>query len=202
MAVATITTEPDGPLTQSHQEEIAAAHDRARKIRKAAGVANFNGWVTGFFAVTSIPFAFFSLISFIVMAGLSIVTYNEFMGRKRLLRFDPKAAAFLGWNQIGFLALIICYCLWMLVAGLMSEGPFAAELEAKPELREVFDSVDGFDVLYKMIIAAVYGLVIFLSVIFQGFNAFYYFTRRKFLDAYVRETPDWVINLQRLTTKT
>jgi hypothetical protein len=91
MAVATITTKPDGPLTKSHQDEIAAGHDRARKIRKAAAVANFNGWVTGFFAVTSAPFAFFSLTSFVVTVGLSIVTHNEFKGRNRLLRFDPTA---------------------------------------------------------------------------------------------------------------
>ena len=97
MAVATILTEPDGPLTQSHQDEIASAHDRAKKIRKAAGVANFNGWVTGIFAVSSAPFALFSLPGFIVTVGLSIVTYNEFKGRKRLLRFDPGASAFLGW---------------------------------------------------------------------------------------------------------
>jgi len=202
MAVASITTEPDGPLTKSHQDEITSAHERAKKIRKAAGVANFNGWVTGIFAVSSAPFALFSLPGFIVSVGLSIVTYNEFKGRKGLLRFDPEASALLGWNQVGFLALIICYCIWMLVTGLMSDGPFAAELEAKPELREVFDSVEGFDVLYKMIIAAVYGLVIVLSVVFQGLNAFYYFTRRKHIESFVRETPEWVLDLQRLTTKT
>jgi hypothetical protein len=200
MAVATITTEPDGPLTKSHQDEIASAHDRAKKIRKAAGVANFNGWVTGIFAVSSAPFALFSLPGFIVSVGLAIVTYNEFKGRKRLLRFDPGAAELLGWNQVGFLVLIVCYCIWMLVMGLMSAGPFAAELEAKPELREVFDSVEGFDVLYKLIIAAVYGLVIVLSVVFQGLNALYYFTRRKHIESFVRDTPDWVLDLQRLTT--
>jgi len=104
MAVATITTEPTGPLSQSQQHEVAAANDRARKIRKAAAVAAFNGWVTGFFAVCSAPFALFSLPGFVVAVGL-----NEFRGRNRLLRFDPDAPAFLGWNQVGFLTLIICY---------------------------------------------------------------------------------------------
>ena len=94
------------------------------------------------------------------------------------------------------------YCFWMLIVGLTSDGPFAAELEAKPELRVAFDSVDGFDQLYKILIAAVYGTVIVLSGVFQGLNAAYYFTRRKHVKAYVQDTPNWVLDLQRLTSPT
>ena len=49
-----------------------------------------------------------------ITLGLSIVAYNEFRGRKRLLNFDPSAATMLGWNQLGLLAMIVVYCLWML----------------------------------------------------------------------------------------
>ena len=61
-------------------------------------------------------------------------------------------------------------------------------------------SLDEFDYLYKVLVVAVYGTVIVLSAIFQGLNAFYYFTRRKHVEAYVQETPDWVLDLQRMTT--
>ena len=61
MTDATSTTEPNGPLNQSQQHEVAAAHERAGKIRKAASVARFNGWMTGIFAACSAPFALFSL---------------------------------------------------------------------------------------------------------------------------------------------
>ena len=105
----------------------------------------------------------------------------------------------LGWNQVGFLAMIIVYCLWMMFAGLTSEGPFAAEIAAKPELAQVLDSVDGLDQMYKLVILAVYGSVIVLSVIFQGWNAYYYFSRRKHVEQYVCETPSWVIDVQRAT---
>jgi len=199
MAVATATVEPPGPLTQSHQREVAAAHERARKIRKAAAVASFNGWMTGIFAACSAPFALFSLVGFLVTASLSVVSYNEFRGRKRLLRFDREAPIFLGWNQVGFVTVIFIYCTWMLIVGFMSEGPFAAEMKANPELSVAFDSVTEFDQLYRILIAAVYGTVIVLSVVFQGLNALYYFTRRKHLDAYLENTPDWVLDLQRLT---
>jgi hypothetical protein len=202
MAVATITSAPTGPLSQSQQHEVAAAHDRARKVRKAAAVAKFNGWVTGILAACSAPFALFSLPGFLVTAGLSLVAYNEFKGRQRLLQFDQEAPAFLGWNQVSFLALIISYCIWMLVVGLTSEGPLAAEMKAQPELSVLFDSVDEFDQFYRILIAAIYGTVIMLSAVFQGLNAIYYFTRRKYVTAYVQNTPEWVLDLQHLTSPT
>ena len=200
MSVATLAEPATGPLAAEHHRELAVANERSKKIRKAAGVAAFNGWVTGIFAVTSAPFAPFSIAGFLVTVGLGIVAYNEFQGRKRLLRFDDSAATLLGWNQVGFLAMIIVYCLWMMFAGLTSEGPFAAEIAAKPELAEVLDSVDGLDQIYRLIILAVYGSVIGLSVIFQGWNAYYYFSRRKHVEAYIRETPAWVLDVQRATT--
>lgn len=202
MAIATNTAEPNGPLSQSQQQEVAAAHDRARKIRKAAAVARFNGWMTGIAAACSAPFALFSLPGFLVMAGLSLVAYNEFKGRQRLLQFDLEGPAFLGWNQVGFLALITSYCIWMLVVGLTGESPIAAEIKAKPELRAAFDSMDGFDQTYRVLVVAVYGTVIALSAVFQGFNALYYFTLRKHVQAYVQDTPDWVLDLQHLTSRT
>ena len=84
-------------------------------------------------------------------------------------------------------------------SGLTGEGPFAAEIAAKPELAEVLDSVEGLDQIYKLIVLAVYGSVIVLSIVFQGWNAFYYFSRRKHVEKYVRETPDWVVDVQRAT---
>jgi len=202
MAVAAITSEPQGPLSQSQQQEVAAANDRARKIRKAAGVAGFNGWATGIIAACSAPFAMFSLPGLFVTAGLAVVAYNEFRGRRRLLQFDQGAPAFLGWNQVGFLLLITAYCLWMLVLGMTNEGPFAAELKAQPELSSVFGSAEEFDQSYRILIAVFYGMVIALSAVFQGLNAIYYFTRRKLVKAYVQETPAWVLDLQHLTSST
>jgi len=200
MTVATITSEPIGPLSQTQQHQVAEAQERAGKIRKAAAVAGFNGWTTGILAVGSAPFALFSLPGFLITAGMSLVAYNEFQGRQRLLQFDGEAPAFLGWNQVGFLALIASYCLWMLVVGLAGEGPFVAEFKAKPELRVAFDSVDDFDRYYRVLIILFYGTVFVLSGVFQGLNALYYFTRRKHVRAYLQNTPAWVLDLQRLSS--
>ena len=200
MAIAELTTAPDGPLTQQDQNEISAAHARAKKIRKAAGVAAFNGWATTVFAAISAPFALFSVSGAIVTIGLSVVAYNEFCGRKRLMQFDSSAASLLGWNQLGFLGLIVVYCIWMLIVGFSSEGPFAAEIRAKPELAVAIDNIEQFDQVYLILMVAVYATVMVLSVIFQRLNSLYYFSRRKHIERYVNETPDWVVGLQCLTT--
>jgi len=156
--------------------------------------------MTGIAAVCSAPFAMFSLSGFLVLVGLSVISYNEFRGRQRLLKFEGEAAAFLGWNQLGFLVMILLYSTWMLVAGLTGEGVFAAELKAKPELGVAFDSVEEIDQLYKIAVVAFYGTTIVLSILFQGLNALYYFTRQKLVYTFVQNTPDWVLDLQRLTS--
>lgn len=198
MATATEFSPAQGELNPETREVLSCAQTRAKKIRKAASVAAMNGWVTSIFAACSAPFAPFSFVGFLVTAGLIVVAYNEFQGRKRLLKFDPTAAVLLGRNQLGFLLLIIGYCFWMIVQGLSSTGPFAAELAAKPELASALGPLDEFDHLYRFLVVGLYGTVIVLSAIFQGLTAFYYFSRRKYVEAYVQKTPAWVLDVQRL----
>ena len=186
-----------GSLTAEQQQALCDAHQRAGKIRAAARMAGFNGWVTGMFAVCSLPFAPFSLAGMVVAVGLIVVTYNEFRGRKMLLAFDPQGTRLLGWNQLGFLGLIAAYSVWMIVESLLGPGPLAAELKDHPELNSVLGSTEDLQRLYQWIVLGVYGGTILLSGIFQGLNAVYYFTRRQLLDAYLRETPPWILQVQR-----
>ena len=196
--MATVTAAPpsDEPFTVAHTQEFSAANERAKAIRRAARVAGFNGWVTALIAVCSAPFAYFSLVALIATVALAAVAWNEFRGRRRLLAFDPSAAAILGWNQVGLLALVIVYCLWMIYASLSGGDPLA-ELKTNPEMKELLGAGGGFDILYRQFVIGFYGLVILLTAIFQGGNAYYYFTRRRFIESYVRETPVWVRDLQR-----
>ena len=188
---------PDGPLTPEHRHELTLAKGRVKAIRKAAKVAAFNGWATAIIAALSAPFALFSLTGFLVTVGLAGVAYNEFRGRKRLLDLDPSSATLLGWNQIGFLALIAVYCLWMIFTNI---GSFASELQANPELEAAVGSLDEFEPLFRYVVVGFYGTVILLSAIFQGLNALYYFTRRKYVHAYLQETPAWVQEIERMTS--
>ncbi|KAA5542776.1 efflux RND transporter permease subunit [Roseiconus nitratireducens] len=181
---------PDGPLTPEHYDELARAKDRIKPIRRAAGVAAFNGWTIAIIAALSLPFAVLGWDGLLVSIGLFIVAYFEFRGRRQLLKFDPGGASLLGWNQVGFLSLIIVYCLWMLFGG-------TSDIENHPELSQ-FLGTAGKE-LYRSLVITLYGSVIVLSLVFQGGNAIYYFTRRKYVDAYLHETPQWVRDFQRAT---
>ncbi|MCO8124683.1 hypothetical protein NHH03_23290 [Stieleria sp. TO1_6] len=173
----------DGPLSQHHYDDLALATERAKPIRRAARVATFNGWTMAIIAALSVPFAISGWVALLVAIGLTIVAIVEFRGRNRLLKFDPSAASLLGWNQIGLLTLIVVYCLWMLFGG-------ATDIQAHPELAQLLGR-DGL-ALYRTFVIGFYATVIALTVIFQGGNAFYYFTRRKYIVAYREQTPQWV----------
>ncbi|MCA9139035.1 MAG: hypothetical protein KDB00_19820 [Planctomycetales bacterium] len=172
-----------GPLNEEHYRELLTATNQIRPIRRASRVAAFNGWTAAVIAAISLPFAFFGLDGLAITIGLTTVSAMEFLGRRKLLKLEPSAASWLGWNQVGFLSLIIAYCLWML----LGEPP---NISANPELSQLLGA--NGQQLYETLNVAVYGSVIVLSVIFQGGNAIYYFTRRKYLVAYHQQTPQWV----------
>jgi hypothetical protein len=189
-----------GPLTADHRRELSDARDRARVIRKAGRVAAFNGWTTALIAAGSAPFSLTSPVAFALTVGIALVAFNEFRGRKRLLKFDPSGATLLGWNQVIFLAMIIAYCLWMLHANLNDSGAVSDELKGYVDLDSALgSSAGGFAGLYKQIVLIFYGGVIGLSALFQGGTAVYYFSRRRHVEDFVAETPAWVRDVQRDT---
>jgi hypothetical protein len=196
MAAATLLPPSPEGFTLAHSQELAQASQRAVKVRNAARVAAFNGWISALVALCSAPFAIYGVDGLVVAVALAIVAWNEFRGRKGLLSFDPSAATLLGWNQLGFLATIIVYCLWALYSNLTGSNPLAADLKSSPAIGEAFGGVHGVEEIFRQIVVAFYGLVILLSVIFQGGNAYYYFTRRKYVQAYLEETPAWVREVQ------
>jgi hypothetical protein len=187
----------DNPLSVTHRRELSAARDRAKTIRKAARVAGFNGWTTAAAAAFSAMFLLFdrSPAAIAITLGLSIVAYNEFRGRKRLLNFDPSAATMLGWNQMGLLAAIVAYCLWML-SGTSAEAANAMSQFNSANERELLSMVGDLEGLYKTASLALYGGAIVLSLLFQGGNALYYFTRRRHVEDFIAETPQWVRDVQ------
>jgi hypothetical protein len=186
----------DNPLSATHLQELADARYRAKSICKAARVAAFNGWTTAAIAALSVPFVLYDPSSLVLTVGLSIIAYNEFRGRKRLLKFDPTAATLLGWNQLGLLAMIVVYCLWSLYSNLGDSGAMSSELKGYADLDSVLGSAGGFEGLYKSVTYGLYGSVIGLSTLFQGGNALYYFTRRRHIEDFVAETPEWVREVQ------
>ncbi len=187
-------TIPAAPPSLDHQRELAEANKRARKVLRAAKVAAFNGWSLGICAALSAPFALFSLKALVMCLGLALVAWNEFHGQKLLKRFDQSGPRFLGWNQLGLLSLLIIYSVCNIYFAFNGPNPYAEQIQATPELASMLGSVGE---LYATVTLFVYGSLIIGSLIFQGLNAVYYFSRQKHLQAYLDQTPAWVVDLQR-----
>jgi hypothetical protein len=177
------------PLSPEQQQQLRDAQARAGSFLGAAKVAAFNGWTVGFFAVVSILLGLFSLTGFVIGVGLAIVARNELVGRSRLRALDPAGPELLWRNQIGLMALIIAYCAWSMYATVAFPDPEMAELT------ELLG--EGTGELVASLTLTVYAAVIVATVLFQGLNARYYFVRGARLRAYLRETPAWILDLQR-----
>jgi hypothetical protein len=195
--MTTSDTAGGGPLTEDHRRELALARERSASIRRLALVATFNGWVSAVLAALSLPFAFFSLSGLLMTVVLGIVAFNELRGRRLVLNLEPRGATLLGWNQAGFLAAIILYRIWSLYANLTAPSPFASDPQTQALLEESLGPLDGLEELARQIAIVLYGSVIMLSILFQGGNSLYYFSRRKHVAKFVAETPQWVLDVLR-----
>jgi len=191
-----------GPLSVEDHQALALANERLKKVRRAAGVATFNGWVTGFFAFCSALFLLtsFGVVSVLVTIGLTIVAINEFRGRKQLVRLNPNGLKLVGWNQTFFMSMIVAYCGWQIFKGLTGPSSFD-----DPEIRSLLQQMyslkqEDLDLMKEMstfLTCLIYGLVIILTFVFQGGNAIYYFRRRRMLVQYLDQTPQWIVQVQR-----
>jgi len=200
VSAATLKPPAANPLSPEHHRELAFAAERAKPIYRAARVAAMNGWITGIIAACSAPFALYDLTGAVMTVGLAVVAYNEFRGRKRLLAFDPSGATVLGRNQMGLMGLLVGYCLWMMYSSLATPSPMINELTRTPEVKDALADLGDLNQLYQSMVIIFYGVVILLSVIFQGINALYYFSRRRLVADFVAQTPEWVRDVQRAKT--
>jgi hypothetical protein len=161
--------------------------------------------VTLVIGVASVPFVALSPSwdSILIVAGIGVIGVVEYIGYKRLRRGDPSAARFLGRNQLAFLALIAFYCAVQMIS--FSRGGLQAallspdtrsQLAGMPDVAQALDSqMAPYARMMPLMVYGFYGLVIVVSIFSQGGLALYYFTRRKRLEAFARETPEWVRRL-------
>ena len=192
--MATATQSPQ--LNEQHYAELAEATERAKKLRKVIRVAAFNGWTSAIFAVICLPFAFSDLTSAVMCTGLGIVAYNEFRGRKWMQQFDLRGPTLLGWNQTGFMLLLVGYSIWKACDVMFGSGIGDTMGSQSPHLQQAMAEMKP---MLTMAMAGVYVGLAFLCFLFQGMNAIYYFTRAGLLKKYLAETPDWIVEVQRST---
>ena len=203
--VGTVTADPTtaapplpdsaaGPLAPEQLQELAEANRRARKVVRVARVASFSAWTTAVIAALSAPFILAGPTAAVMTAALAAVAFNEFRGRNLVRAFEPRGARVLGWNQLGFMTVLILYALWSIYTALSGPQPYEAEIERMPELAKTLGSVAE---LRRMITLAAYGGLIVATLIFQGLTALYYFRCARRIRTNLRQTPQWVVDLQR-----
>ena len=176
------------PLSEEEKREFARASGQARSFLKAERAAAVNGWTIGFFAAVTLLFSLSSLVTALLGFGMAIVAWNEFRGRKMIRQLDSRGPQLLGRNQLGFMVLLIAYCLWSIAR--LRTHPI-------PGLRELEDLVGPVEDLARAFATSFYGTVIVLTAVFQGLLAKFYFARVGMMEAYLKDTPAWVVDLQR-----
>jgi len=180
----------NGPLTEEHTAQLAAAMERAGKIRKATKIAGANGWMLGISAALSAPFALGSQIAFLLMAALGILSWNEFRGRDMLRAFDSNGPELLWKNQLGLMAVLVVYCLWAI--RIASAAPVDPDLlllqELAPEMADLMTSLT----------VTVFQGVILATVVMQGLMARMYHSRIAMVRQYWADTPGWVVEVIRM----
>ncbi len=179
----------DPTLSPEQRRALEEARERARKILAAGKVAAFNGWTIGIFAALTLLFGIGNVVVMGLAVGLGVVAWNEFKGRAALRSLEPSAGRFLCNNQLGLMVLIVAYGLWSIWR--VQAGP------PDPEMVQLQDLVGvGSDLIGQLTVVLYLG-VIAATVIFQGLNARYYLKRTAMTEAYLAETPAWVVDLQR-----
>jgi hypothetical protein len=179
-----------GPLTPEDTAQLAAAIDRSGKIRKAAKMAGVNGWVLAISAAFTAPFAPFSPVAFLLVIALGILSWNVFRGRKMLQAFQVAGPDLLWKNEIGLMVVVVIYCAWGIRSAVA--GPVNPSME---ELEVI--APDLVDLMGELTVA-VYAIIMFVTVLFQGAMARFYHGRIELVREYLAETPGWTVEVVRI----
>jgi hypothetical protein len=182
-------------LAPEHLHQLAEARQRAKPIRRAVTVATFDGWATAIFGGLTFLFGIFSWIGVLLGAAMLAIAFVEFRGAKRLRQLDATAPASLGINQLalgGALLMYAAFSLWNVFHG---GGYLSEQLGNSPEHSQM--GLGSIESLARSIGVLIYGTLAAVAVFGQGGTALYYFTRRKHVEAYLRDTPPWIVDAHR-----
>ncbi|MGB3193875.1 MAG: hypothetical protein WBC39_01115 [Phycisphaerae bacterium] len=191
--------EEASPIGEREWGLVREAAVRWRKVKRAAGTARGSAIVTLVIGLLALPFVVVSpsFSGLVVVAGILVVGVREWKGYGKMRRAEAGAASYLGWNQVALVGVITFYCLFQMGSFSLEEVKSAA---ISPEVRSQLAAMPGMAADIDRMIErwapyAVYGfysLVILVSALAQGMTAVYYFSRRKYVETFNRQTPEWV----------
>jgi hypothetical protein len=183
-------------LSPEQLKQLGDARQRSAKIRKGVFVALFDGWSVAVFAGLTLLGGLVGLswVGILLGGGMAAAAFVELKAVKRLRALDANVTKTLAWNQVFLGALLFSYAVYSLVLIYTGRTELANQLEAYPEMTDMAVNVNE---IAKLIGLLVYGTLITVAIVCQGGTALFYLSRRKYIEAYVRETPQWILDAQR-----
>jgi hypothetical protein len=183
---------PTAPqLTEANLRELAASKLALSRINRAVTVARFDGWTIALFAGLSLLCGFSSPVGVILSLALGGIAAVELYSAIALKKLDPESTRRLGINQLVLCGILILYFLWCIHETSTGQGIFTQAIQSDPSIAQSLGSdqslINGISELF-------YELLIVVSLLAQGGMALYYFSRRKHVEAFLRETPAWIID--------
>ena len=195
--MTTLPSQPaPAPLSPEQLIELEKAKLRAKKIRRAAGVALTDGFITGFFAATALLCGFSDLSAPLLGLAMGFSAYYSFRCAARLKQFDLSAPRRLAWNQVFLFTAITLYALYNWRFGTLVQEA-QQHIGDPAQLRDMPEVAERIQLIVKWIPTMLYGGLIVGTFLGQGFAALYYFTRQGLLRTYIESTPPWILELQR-----
>jgi len=191
-----------GPLQESDFIRIRQALVQRLAVKRAARTAMTSAVITLIIGGASLPLTLLcsDLASVLIAAAICAIGVMEYLGCRKMRRADPSAARHLGINQMAFLGVIILYCLAQVFTFSPEKAKAAAispevraQLYVLPDTQQAIDS--QIERWAPVLTYGFYSLVIVLSVCCQGGLAWYYFSRRRHVETFNQNTPQWIRRL-------
>jgi hypothetical protein len=183
---------PLAALNAQNQQELQSAKMAYRKIRRAIGMAQFDGWTIGIIAGFSFLFGVVcgDWVSTVIGMALVINAWIELQSAQRLRQLDPQAIRRMGLNQLAVAGVIVLYVGWTIALILFGKDELASVSSASAQA-----GIDPGQI--RMLEVGVYLIVLAIGLASTLGMSRYYFTREKYLKAYLEQTPAWIIAMQR-----
>ncbi len=194
---------PLNPMKEQDMLWFVQAARLYRPLKSCAGTARVSGLIlmmAGVFTATGgvlgIVFGGLPAGAFSLVLGLLLVTLGtlERSGAARVAAAEASGPRRLFWNQITLFALIALSCgtEWNEMQQAQASGAFSLVPAGEQVPPEVAEMVAQLETIVPALAYGVFGLVIGLSLIFQGGLALYYLSRRKAIVHFHEELPPWV----------
>ena len=211
---STVVNKPDGKLPPEAMRQVTDAQLRLSAVLRARKVAQracislvFMGVLTGMFAVVGGQGPSWSgLVMGVWMTAAGIV---EFIGAQGTAKLKPKALTMLAVNQLLLGLMFAGFGAWWMLA--LKMGWNTADVKSAQQfmgsvsnsLVTIGDAGASTGQINSIAYTAVYwayGSLVVFGLLVDAPMALYYFYRRRQLEAYLRETPEWIVQMHSITS--